>query len=70
VPQVEDLLALIEKREGELEAMSPEACRESAALLRDTQSRLATERQRELADEIAREFEARAAAQRSPSPSS
>jgi hypothetical protein len=70
VPEIEDLLARIEEREGELEAMSSEACRESAALLRDTKSRLTTERQRELADEIAGEFVARAAAQRSPSPSS
>lgn len=69
VAEIKDLLERIEDRDRELEAMSPEACREAAAVLREAKSRLTSERQRQLADEIARDFEARAAAHGSRSAS-
>jgi hypothetical protein len=61
VTHVEKLLARIDDRDRELDAMNPTACREAAELVRGAKPRLATERQRQLADEIAGEFESRAA---------
>jgi len=59
-------LSGIEARDDELAAMDSQACSEAASLLRGAKHRLRTDRQRELAEELADEFDA-LAAQRSPS---
>jgi hypothetical protein len=69
VIRIDDLLARIDERDRELEKLSPDECREAAALLREAKTRATSERQRELADELAEGLEARAAVQRSPSAS-
>jgi hypothetical protein len=53
---------LVTEARAELAAMSPEECVGCAGLLRDVKPSLTSERQREIAEEIARDFEARAAA--------
>lgn len=45
-----------------LASMAPETSMQAAALLRDVKPRLADDRQREVAEEMARRFEERAAA--------
>jgi hypothetical protein len=56
-----ELLQRIERGERLVAAMAPEACSAAAAVLRDAKPRLASERQRELAEEMAVSFEAQAA---------
>ena len=65
----ENLLRSVEDSRRQLDEMTPEASLAAARLLRDTEPRLATERQRELAEEMANRFERRAAAHASRSPS-
>jgi hypothetical protein len=52
----------LEEAYRQLDAMTPERCLRAARLLRNTKPRLPTDRQREFAEEVARRFEARAAA--------
>jgi hypothetical protein len=51
----------IKRRERDVAEMTPEACLAAAGLLRDAQPDLASERQRELAEEMAVSFEGQAA---------
>ncbi len=60
MPMIDEVLQRIEARDSELEAMSAEDCREAAALLRDAKPGLESQRQQELADELAEQFEERA----------
>jgi DNA/RNA-binding domain of Phe-tRNA-synthetase-like protein len=69
VSEIDKHLRRIDARDAELSAIDAGASREAALLLRGVKDRLRSERQRELADELADEFEARAV-QRSPSRSS
>jgi hypothetical protein len=55
------LVQRIAERDRRLEAMTAEACIATASMLRDAKPRVQSDRQRELAEEIAAEFEARAA---------
>jgi hypothetical protein len=65
----DDLWRSVEDARRELDEMTPEASLAVARLARDAKPRLATDRQRELAEEAARRFEARAAAHASRSSS-
>jgi hypothetical protein len=56
-----DLLQRIERRENRVAEMTPEACIAAAAVLREAKPRLTSQRQRELAEEMAVSFEAQAA---------
>jgi hypothetical protein len=56
-----DLLQRIERREPRLAEMTPEAFLATAEMLRDAKPRLTSERQRELAEEMAVSFEVQAA---------
>jgi len=51
----------IDARRSGFESIGVDECRETASFLRVTKKRLASDRQRELADEIAQELEDRAA---------
>lgn len=63
----DQLLKRIDGRERRLAELSPGACRASAHLLRDVQPTLTSDRQREIAEEMAEGFEAQAVAtSRSP----
>lgn len=55
---------LEERWERELAELSPEACLATAEMLRDVKPKLRTQRQCEIAEEVAQEFEAQAAAQK------
>lgn len=57
-----DLVDRVAAREKRVEAMTPEARIAAASILHDAKERLGSHRQRELADEIAADFEARATA--------
>ncbi len=59
----EELRVTIDESRERLAAMSPGENRRAAALLRDTKPLLYTGRQRELAEELAAEFEQSADAQ-------
>lgn len=58
----DDLWSSVEEARRELQEMTPEASLAVARMVRDAKPRLRTERQRELAEEAAKRFEARAAA--------
>lgn len=58
----DDLWRSVEEARRELREMTPEASLAVARMVRDAKPRLRTDRQRELAEETARRFEARAAA--------
>lgn len=64
----DDLRRSVEESRQRLEAMTPEQNLAAARLARDAKPRLATDRQRELAEEAAKRFEERAGAHTSPSP--
>jgi hypothetical protein len=70
VPNVmdDDLRRSVEESRQRLAAMSPEQNLAAARLARHSMPRLATDRQRELAEEAAKRFEERAAAHISSSP--
>jgi hypothetical protein len=61
VSTTDDVLRRIDARQADLDAMTPTECRGTAALLRDSRQRLTSDRQRQLAEELAQEFEALAA---------
>lgn len=63
----EDLQRSVEEARREFEGMTPEKSLAVARLVRKAKPRLETERQRELAEEMASRFEQRAAAHASPS---
>lgn len=65
-----DLLLEAEKSRARVGSMTPTESLRAAALLRDVKPSLETGRQRELAEELAREFEERAAVHTSASPPS
>jgi hypothetical protein len=69
MPVGDELRLRIEESRRELHQMTPQESLAAAALLRDVKPILETDRQRELAEELAGEFEARAAAQPSRSQS-
>jgi hypothetical protein len=56
-----DLLRRVEESRARVDAMTVDECLGTAALLRAGVARLETDRQRELAQELATEFEERAA---------
>jgi hypothetical protein len=60
---VEEARREVEESKRKLASLAPEANRRNAALLREVMSKLATARQRELAEEMAGEFEQRALVQ-------
>ncbi|MFI4993615.1 MAG: hypothetical protein ACHQCH_08395 [Solirubrobacterales bacterium] len=62
-----DLDRLATESEQRLAATAPETSRRAAALLREVMPRLSGERQRQLAEEMARRFELRADAHSRPS---
>jgi hypothetical protein len=57
----------LQESDQRLAATTPEASRRAAALLREVMPRLSGERQRQLAEEMARRFELRADAHSQPS---
>jgi hypothetical protein len=61
VALTQELLERIEEREKRVEAMTAQECVTAASMLRQAKPRLGTNRQRELADEMASQFEAQAA---------
>jgi hypothetical protein len=63
----EELGRLARESEQRLAATAPETSRGAAALLREVMPRLSGERQRQLAEEMARRFESRADAHSRPS---
>lgn len=63
-----DLWRSVEEARRELREMTPEASLAVARMVRDAKPRLRTDRQRELAEESAQRFEARAAAHAPQSP--
>jgi hypothetical protein len=67
VPISEELRRLVLESEQRLAATAPEISRGAAALLREAMPRLSGERQRQLAEEMARRFELRADAYSRPS---
>jgi hypothetical protein len=62
-----ELRRLARESEQRLAATAPETSRGAAALLREVMPRLSGERQRQLAEEMARRFESRADAHSRPS---
>ena len=58
-----------ERARREREAMTPEECVRTAAFIRDSARRLTSERQREIAEEAAAQFDRQAAAYSSGSSS-
>lgn len=60
VPISEELRRFARESEQRLASTAPETSRGAAALLREVMPRLSGERQRELAEEMARRFELRA----------
>jgi predicted DNA-binding protein len=63
----EELRRFVRESEQRLAATTPETSRGAAALLREVLPRLSGERQRQLAEEMARRFELRADAHSRPS---
>jgi hypothetical protein len=63
----EELRRFARESEQRLAATAPETSRGAAALLREVMPRLSGERQRQLAEEMARRFESRADAHSRPS---
>jgi hypothetical protein len=63
----EELRRLARESEQRLAATAPETSRGTAVLLREVMPRLSSERQRQLAEEMARRFELRADARSRPS---
>ena len=57
----EAVLRRLDRREQELAELTPEVCLASASVLRDVEPRLTSDRQRELAEEMAQSFESQAA---------
>ncbi len=57
----QELVQRVEEREKHLQEITAEECAAAASMLREVKPQLGTDRQRELADEMAAEFEARAA---------
>jgi hypothetical protein len=57
----QELLQRVEEREKHLQEMTAEECAAAASMLREVKPQLGTDRQRELAEAMAAEFEARAA---------